>query len=276
MGDRLPQEYCITPGSAKRLLNACIVELHSFDHVSRLAWQRPASLLQYTANGTLEAGRFEGPTPPDTHPNTAIFLVKRLMILAAMAAMTWTPPLAAQAPQGGQLLRSGDVIRLNIWREPDMSGEYVIDEAGSVIFPRVGEYFVLEEDNASLEAKLLADYLQYLRNPSIEVTVLRRVSIIGAVNDPGQKLVDPTVTIADALAMAGGATTLGDQNKIRIIRDGVMVEAELSVDTRLTDSTIRSGDQIFVPERPWLSRNTGVVATGISASVALIIALFIR
>ena len=76
--------------------------------------------------------------------------------------------------------------------------------------------------------------------------------------------------------MAGGATTLGDQNKIRIIRDGVMVEAELSVDTRLTDSTIRSGDQIFVPERPWLSRNTGVVATGISASVALIIALFIR
>ena len=59
-------------------------------------------------------------------------------------------------------------------------------------------------------------------------------------------------------------------------RDGVMVEAELSVDTRLADSTIRSGDQIFVPERPWLSRNTGVVATGISASVALIIALFIR
>lgn len=233
-------------------------------------------MLHYAPNGTLEAGRFEGPTPPDTHPNTAIFLVKRLMILAAMAAMTWTPPLAAQAPQGGQLLRSGDVIRLNIWREPDMSGEYVIDEAGSVIFPRVGEYFVLEEDNASLEAKLLADYLQYLRNPSIEVTVLRRVSIIGAVNDPGQKLVDPTVTIADALAMAGGATTLGDQNKIRIIRDGVMVEAELSVDTRLTDSTIRSGDQIFVPERPWLSRNTGVVATGISASVALIIALFIR
>jgi hypothetical protein len=117
-------------------------------------------LLHYAPNGTLEAGRFEGPTPPDTHPNTAIFLVKRLMILAAMAAMTWTPPLAAQAPEGGQLLRPGDVIRLNIWREPDMSGEYVIDEAGSVIFPRVGEYFVLEEDNASKEEEGLTLYVR--------------------------------------------------------------------------------------------------------------------
>jgi polysaccharide biosynthesis/export protein len=198
------------------------------------------------------------------------------MILAALAAVMWSSPAASQAPEGAQFLRSGDMIKLDIWREPDMSGDYLINESGSVIFPRVGEYAVLGETPATLEAKLQADYQQYLRNPSINVTVFRRVSIIGAVNDPGLKQVDPTFTIMDALALAGGATNLGDQNKIRIIRDGVQIEAELSVDTRLADSIIRSGDQIFVPERAWLSRNTGVIATGISATVALVIALFIR
>lgn len=190
--------------------------------------------------------------------------------------MTWTAPLQAQAPESGQLLRPGDVIRLNIWREPDMSGEYVIDEDGSVIFPRVGEYTVLQETPATLQAKLLADYGQYLRNPSIDITALRRIRIVGSVNDPGLKLVDPTVTISDALALAGGATTLGDQNKIRVIRDGEEIAVDISVDTRLGDSIIQSGDQIYVPERSWISRNSNVVATALSATVALTIALFIR
>ena len=44
----------------------------------------------------------------------------------------------------------------------------------------------------------------------------------------------------------------------------------------LANAAIRSGDQLFVPERSWLSRNTGVMATGISAATGLLIALFTR
>jgi polysaccharide export outer membrane protein len=168
------------------------------------------------------------------------------------------------------------VIRLNIWREPGMSGDFVVDEAGLVIFARVGAYALLAETPTSLEARLIADYGRFLRDPNINVTVLRRIIVRGAVNDPGLKLVDPTITIAAALALAGGATSLGDQNKIRILRDGQEIEADVTLDTRLADSIIRSGDQIFVPQRSWISRNTGIVATSISGSIALVIALFIR
>ena len=129
---------------------------------------------------------------------------------------------------------------------------------------------------STLEVRLLADYARRLRDPNIDVTVLRRVRIIGSVNDPGLHLVDATVTIADALAMAGGATALGDPDKVRIIRDGQEVAVDLTVDTRLGASIIRSGDQIFVPERNWVSRNSNVVATALSGSVALVIALFLR
>ena len=199
-----------------------------------------------------------------------------IILLSALAASIWSLPLIAQEQGVTQTLRPGDVIRLSIWREPEMSGDFIVDEAGSVVFARVGEYTVLNETPATLQTKLLADYGRYLRDPNIDVNVLRRIIVRGAVHDPGLKLVDPTIAIADALAMAGGATTLGDQNKIQIFRDGQVIAANISVDTRLADSIIRSGDQIFVPERSWISRNTGIIATGLSGSIALVIALFIR
>jgi polysaccharide export outer membrane protein len=189
-------------------------------------------------------------------------------------------PVSAQAPtdsiRDAQYLNPGDVIRLRIWREPDMSGEYSVDESGIVIFPRLGEYQVLEDTPETLRARLLADYQRYLRNPSIEITILRRVRIIGAVNSPGLHLVGPTLSVADALALAGGPTSIGDPDRIRIFRDGTQVAVDITQNTLIGDSPIRSGDQIFVPERGWVSRNAGVVAATISASVSLVIALFIR
>jgi len=203
------------------------------------------------------------------------------LFLLILALTCLTPPVRAQSPEGqaqssSQTLKPGDIVRLRIWREPDMSGEFPVDEAGMVVFPRVGEYRVLDDTPESLSARLIADYRQYLVNPSIEVTILRRVRIVGAVNNPGLFPVDPTVTVGDALALAGGPTPNGDTNKVRIIRNGTQIAVDLRSDTRLADSTIQSGDQLFVPERSWISRNSNVVATSIAASVSLIIALFIR
>ena len=205
-----------------------------------------------------------------TRPSAFAWLAAAMLFVA--------PALPAQESNrtSEQFLRPGDVIRLEIWREPDMSGNFDVDEAGSVIFPRVGEYQVLSDTPASLQARLLLDYGQYLRDPNIDVTVLRRVRIIGAVNEPGLKMVDPTVSILDALAVAGGATPQGDPNKIRIIRNGQEVAVDISAATVILDSPIQSGDQIFVPDRSWVSRNAGVVAAGITGTVSLIIAVLIR
>ncbi len=199
-----------------------------------------------------------------------------MMVLAAALVVSPARAQTPDAPKHDRTLRPGDVVKLRIWREPTMSGEYPVDEAGVVVFPRVGEYHVLEDTPESLRERLLVDYRKYLRNPSIEVTVLRRVRIMGAVNSPGLYPVDPTVTLADALAMAGGATPIGDPDKVRIIRNGAEVAVNLAQNTRIADSPIESGDQIYVPERSWFSRNSNVVATSIAASVSLIIALFIR
>lgn len=179
----------------------------------------------------------------------------------------------SEASAGARQLRPGDVVRLRIWREPDMSGEFTVDEAGVVVFPRVGEYSVLEDTPESLSERLQADYRRYLVNPSIEVTVLRRVRIMGAVNRPGLFPVDPTITVADALAMAGGATPLGDPDKLQVLRNGSRIDVDVSQDTRIADSPIQSGDQLWVPERSWFARNTGIVAAAITGAVTLLAVL---
>ena len=106
--------------------------------------------------------------------------------------------------------------------------------------------------------------------------MLKRVQVLGAVARPGVYNVDPTTTIADALALAGGVSSIGSQDKIRIMRDGAELTTGVSERTMIGDSPIQSGDQIFVPERSLFARNTAVYTTIISAVVTLTIALFLR
>ncbi len=206
--------------------------------------------------------------------NRTLFAVLIIALVLPSPAAAQEPEARAQAHQ--QLLRPGDVIRLNIWREPEMSGEFQVDEAGVVVFPRLGELRVLDDTPESLQGRLLDGYRVFLRNPSIDVIVLRRVRIMGAVQSPGLYPVDPTVSVADVLALAGGATPQGNQEEIQIIRDGQLITAIVNESTVIGDSPIRSGDVIFVPERSWFSRNSNVVAAALAGVISLSIALFIR
>jgi protein involved in polysaccharide export with SLBB domain len=106
--------------------------------------------------------------------------------------------------------------------------------------------------------------------------MLRRINVLGAVQKPGLYSVDPTMTIADALAAAGGATQMGDQHKIELVRDGVRISERINSGTKIGETSLRSGDQIFVPERSFIVRNSALVATAVSVSASLFIALLSR
>src|SRR5205085_6690547 len=157
-----------------------------------------------------------------------------------------------------------------------LSGEFAVDENGIATFPKIGSLKVSQESQASLKEKLLHEYAVYLRNPSVEVTMLRRINVLGAVQKPGLYPVDATMTIADAVAAAGGATAMGDQHRVELVRDGTLLSQRINTDARIAETLLRSGDQIFVPERSFVVRNSGLVATAISVSASLAIALFIR
>ena len=79
------------------------------------------------------------------------------------------------------------------------------------------------------------------------------------------------MTLADAVALAGGAAPIGKLAGVQIIRAGAVVQDGLPAST-LVGQQVRSGDQIMVPERSWASRYAGVII-GETLSAATLILL---
>lgn len=200
-------------------------------------------------------------------------------LAASMGACAHTPPPPPPEIEMGAeplVLFPGDMVRLKVWRGDNMNGDYLVNNDGTAVFPLLGPWPVTGKSADSLKAELVAEYGKYLRTPSIEVLPLRRVAITGAVQKGGLYPVDPTMTLADALALAGGATPQGDPNKVDLIRDGRVIRAELRQDVRILELPIRSGDQLFVPERSWITRNASVIASIITTTGAIVVALIRR
>ena len=202
----------------------------------------------------------------------------RWLLCVALGGACAAPPtpdpqparLAIQPADMSAPLRPGDLIRLRIWREPDFSGDFTVDENGVVVLPRLGEVTVGAEQPESLKARLVREYRTFLSHPSVEVVFLRRVQILGAVQKPGLYQADPTMTVADVLALAGGALPGGRTDKVEIIREGGRLPGTISGRMLISRSPIRSGDQLYVPERSWLSRNTAVVLAVLSTVTTLL------
>lgn len=215
--------------------------------------------------------------------NHPVFRARISWLLLASLALASTSRSEAQtepiqlavAHPEGVALRPGDEIRLKIWREPDLSGDFQVDEQGSVVFPKIGAVQVTAFTSDSLTRFLVGTYSVYLRNPSIDVVLLRRVNVLGSVKNPGLYPVDPTMTIADAVALAGGTTPDGKTNKIELIRGGERIQAGMDQNTRVSDTPIRSGDQLYIPQRSWVSRNGWLVGSLITAT-AVVVAATVR
>ena len=183
--------------------------------------------------------------------------------LAALAALAVgrVRPVAAQADSTAAVdtstaaLQPGDVLRLHIWLEPDWSGDFAIDAQGLATLPRLGPTRVAGIPTDQLERQLVERYREYLNNPSIEVIPLRQISVVGAVKSPGIYPVGPSVTLGQVSALAGGPLPESQRSVLELRRNGAVRRIDLSADPDLARLALRSGDQVYVPERSWLSRN---------------------
>jgi protein involved in polysaccharide export with SLBB domain len=128
----------------------------------------------------------------------------------------------------------------------------------------------------SLKHLLVTTYSEYLRDPAIEVTFLRRVTVLGAVKNPGLYPVDPTMTVSDAVALAGGALPNGRPHNFELRRNGQRIDVDFNLTTPIGHTPIRSGDEIYVPERSWFARNGALVIGASITAVAIVVSAVIR
>ncbi len=146
-------------------------------------------------------------------------------------------------------LGSGDQLRVIVFGEEDLSGEFVVDGGGQVSLPLVGEVSAngktVREFQRAVVAKLKEGYLTDPR-VSAEVLNFRPFYILGEVSTPGEYPYLSGLTVMNAVATAEGFTYRADTRKVYIKRAGEVGERAY---TLTTETPVQPGDTIRIGER---------------------------
>lgn len=214
------------------------------------------------------------------------FSFRQVSVAALVLTAGVGAPLHAQQPQpqgvvtgatSGYLVRPGDVLDIHVWGQDTFSGKFQVDVNGMIQYPVLGEIDTRNLTVAALRDTLRAGLSQIFTTPFVTVTPLFRMAVLGEVRAPGLYTADPTMTVVDVVAMAGGATSSGNMRKIRVLRGGKEEEVSFDAGTMggrsLAEIGVRSGDQIVVP-RKWFTREDLALLLSV-AQVALSIAIFL-
>jgi protein involved in polysaccharide export with SLBB domain len=202
--------------------------------------------------------------------------VRMLVFLVCVAACV-APVARGQAPLVDVIrLEPGDVVNVEVWREKELGCKCQVDELGRLTLPMLGIIKVTQLPWPQLRDSLLFLYQRELVNPSVTLTPLRRVQVLGEVTKPGIVFADPTQSLAGLVALAGGATPGGDLHRIRVVRGGKTIIESASVESLLLQAGVHSNDQVFVDRRAWLERNGAFVASAIISTAGILIAIIRR
>lgn len=158
---------------------------------------------------------------------------------------------ATSQPLDVYLFRAGERLKITVFGEPDLSGDYDVDEAGSIVMPFVGRVKVAGQSGDEVENILRRAFADgYLRNPqiSVEVAEFLPVYVLGAVATPNGFDYRDGLTVAAVIALSGGFRPRAERQDFEMLRkekegDGYR-KMMGSIETALFP-----GDIIYVRER---------------------------
>jgi len=152
----------------------------------------------------------------------------------------------ASAPHRFQ---GGEKIKIIVFNEPSLSGDYDIDPNGMVSLPLAGTVRAVGLTQAQFEKELAQKFRSdYLRNPKVTVAILqfRPVYIVGEVEKQGEYPFKPGLNVLTAMAGAGGATYRANRDHVLIQHFG---ETGMKQYPQQGSTVVLPGDLIKVPER---------------------------
>ena len=157
---------------------------------------------------------------------------------------------AAAGKDADYKLGANDRLRITVFGQPTLTGEYTLDGNGVLAFPLIGnvpaEGVTTSQLQKAIAAKLEPDYLVN-PNVSAEVVTRRPFYVIGEVQKPGNYSYVTGLTAINAVAMAGGFSRRARKNDFYIRRlapNGQMVRIEAN-----SGAILQPGDTLEVRER---------------------------
>jgi polysaccharide export outer membrane protein len=186
----------------------------------------------------------------------SLLLLPALALLVAACApgrdLAPLPPVTTQDYRLG----SGDVVRIITYGEDPLTGEFRVNDGGSIAVPLLGSMQAAGLTPAQLETEVAGGLIgaDLLRNPSVSVEVIayRPIFVLGEVNKPGQYPYQPGMTVVTAAAVAGGFTYRAIQSYASIVRSvpGGKPGTRVSIEGKAERQTlVQPGDVITIFER---------------------------
>jgi polysaccharide biosynthesis/export protein len=145
-------------------------------------------------------------------------------------------------------LGPGDRLRISVFGEPNLTGEFVVAPNGEVSYPLVGAFRAQDKTVTEFTDGLRVGLQRYVLQPNISVEIMnyRPFYILGEVGTPGTYPYSAGLTVMNAVATAGGFGYRADTRRVFIKHVNDLGEREY----RLTSSTpVLPGDTVRIPER---------------------------
>ncbi len=132
-------------------------------------------------------------------------------------------PAAWSATRGEYRLGEGDQVQVVVWKEPDLSQTVVIRPDGKISLPMAGEFQAEGKTAAELRDAITTRLRKYLVRPVVDVIVKEinssKIFVLGKVRKPDVYAMKGSITVLDALALAGGLRDDSRGHRVLILRN---------------------------------------------------------
>jgi polysaccharide export outer membrane protein len=160
------------------------------------------------------------------------------------------------------VLGPSDVVRINVWKNPDLSGDAIVRPDGTISMPLVGDIHAAGRTPSQLRAEIAQKLTAFVKDESATVTVTvaainsYRFVVSGNVEHSGAYAANHYLTVTEAIALAGGPNRFADADQTVIIRQNpgnapkrIPIDYPAILDGRKPnqDLPVLSGDVIYVP-----------------------------
>lgn len=181
-------------------------------------------------------------------------------VLMAFACLLVVPALSAD---NDYRMGTGDVLRITVYGQPDLTTEARVSEAGSITFPLIGEVKLAGSTPAQGEAEIAKRLSKggFINEPFVTLNVVQyrgqQISVLGRVNRPGKHALEKASRVTDVLALAGGIAADGaDTVTLVRTRDGTPEYRDIDVIAlfkpggEASNELVQDGDIINVSRQP--------------------------
>ena len=157
------------------------------------------------------------------------------------------------------LIGPGDILSIDVWKEPDLSKQVSVRLDGNISLPLVNDIEAAGLTLVQLREQLAEKYKDFVDVPEVSVTLIesrsKRIYLLGKINRPGEYALQKNMTIVHAISLAGGLAEWADASDIKLIRKIKGTEKTFRVDYDAIVSgedlgqnvQLQPDDTIFVP-----------------------------